>query len=305
MRVTLIHNPDAGEDGQLAKDELLRLIRNAGHEVMYQSSKEDQWARALHEANDLIVAAGGDGLVERVAKRLIGRRTPLAVLPLGTANNIAKAMGLMDIPLTHLIAGWTTGRRMRFDVGIARGPWGSTFFVEGVGVGLFTETMSWLDATGNDALASMNKTEDKMMSTLDILQKRLQSAPAIPLKVTLDGRSFADEYVLLEAMNIRSIGPNLVLAPDADLSDGLLDIVLVPKSAQDKLYRYLSDCREGREGARELPIYKSHHMQIVWDGWTMRIDDDVWPGQDAKLPRSPTMIDVQIYAEPLCFLIPA
>jgi diacylglycerol kinase family enzyme len=111
--------------------------------------------------------------------------------------------------------------------------------------------------------------------------------------------------VLLEAMNTRSIGPNLVLAPDADLSDGRLDVVLVPKGAQDKLHRYLTDCQEGREGTLDLRVYKSRHLQMVWDGWTMHIDDDVWPDPDTELPRSPTVMDVQVYAESLWFLTPA
>jgi diacylglycerol kinase family enzyme len=305
MRVTLIHNPTAGDNEQPSKDELLRLMRQAGYDVAYQSSQEDQWDQALHEASDLVVAAGGDGLVGKVGKRLIGRQTPIAILPMGTANNIAKTIGLLDMPLTDWIAGWTTARRMRYNVGIARGPWGSAFFLEGVGVGLFTETMSRLETTDSVDLADSDKAEDRVKSALDILHKQLQRAPATPLTVTLDGRRLEDAYVLLEAMNIRSIGPNLALAPEANLEDGLLDIVLVPVGAQDQLQRYLSDCKEGREGMLNLPVYKSRQVQMVWDGWRIHIDDDVWPAHDATLPTSPARIDVQVYAEPLWFLTPA
>ena len=93
MRVTLIHNPTAGEDAQPARDDLLRLLCSTGHVIFYQSSKEKSWKQALHEPCDLVVAAGGDGLVGKVAKRLIGRQTPLAILPLGTANNLARTLG--------------------------------------------------------------------------------------------------------------------------------------------------------------------------------------------------------------------
>jgi diacylglycerol kinase family enzyme len=305
MSVTLIHNPTAGDSEQPSKDELLRLMRHSGYDVTYQSTQEDQWDHVLHEASDLVVAAGGDGLVGRVGKRLIGRQTPIAILPLGTANNIAKTIGLLDMPLTDLMAGWTTARRMKYDVGIARGPWGSTFFLEGVGVGLFTESMARLDATGSGDLADTDKAEDPVRAALDILHKQLPRAPAVPLQVTLDGRRLEDAYVLLEAINIQFIGPNLALAPEADPGDGLLDIVLVPQGAQDKLQRYLADCKEGREGMLNLPVYKSHRVQMVWDGWRMHIDDDVWPEQDAKLPPSPVGIDLQVYAEPLWFLTPA
>jgi len=102
----------------------------------------------------------------------------IAILPLGTANNIAKTIGLLDMSLTDSIAGWTTACRMKYDVGIARGPWGSTFFLEGVGVGLFTENMARLDATGSGEIAASDKAEDQVISALDILHKQLPYAPA-------------------------------------------------------------------------------------------------------------------------------
>src|SRR5687768_18029855 len=106
MKVTVIHNPDAGNGDQPSGEEIIELIRRAGHEPRYQSSKEDGWQTALEDPGDLVAVAGGDGIVGTVAKRMIGRATPIAVLPLGTANNIAKTLDLMDVPLGELIRGW-------------------------------------------------------------------------------------------------------------------------------------------------------------------------------------------------------
>ena len=80
MRVTLIHNPKAG-DGRLSRDELLTILRVAGHKAVYQSSKEDEWERALKDPGDLVVAAGGDGTVGKVAKRIkaLGWKSALVV----------------------------------------------------------------------------------------------------------------------------------------------------------------------------------------------------------------------------------
>src|SRR6266498_4685466 len=108
MKVTLLHNPYAGDADQPSGDEILSLIRSAGHSAVYQSSKEPGWEKALEEAADIVAVAGGDGTVGKVAKRLIGNHTPIAVLPLGTANNIATALNLTDPPIEHLIAGWAT-----------------------------------------------------------------------------------------------------------------------------------------------------------------------------------------------------
>src|SRR3954454_10104857 len=85
MKVTLIHNPDAGSDEQPSGEELLELMRRHGHTALYQSSKANAWQTALHEAADLVAFAGGDGIVGKVAKQMIDIDTPMAVLPMGTA----------------------------------------------------------------------------------------------------------------------------------------------------------------------------------------------------------------------------
>ena len=64
MKVVLIHNPDAGSDSQPSGDELARLIGDAGHSVLSQSSKHVDWQRVLEEPADLIAVAGGDGVVQ-------------------------------------------------------------------------------------------------------------------------------------------------------------------------------------------------------------------------------------------------
>jgi hypothetical protein len=56
MRVTLIHNPDAGDDEQPSGGSLLGLIRGAGHTVIYQSSRAENWHVALEEPGDIVAS---------------------------------------------------------------------------------------------------------------------------------------------------------------------------------------------------------------------------------------------------------
>jgi|GraSoiStandDraft_16_1057320.scaffolds.fasta_scaffold219220_1 diacylglycerol kinase (ATP) len=305
MKVVLIHNPDAGDDQQPSSDELLGLIRDAGHTARYQSSKDENWHSALEQACDIVAVAGGDGIIGTVAKHLIGRHVPIAVLPMGTANNIAKTLGLTDRPLEQLIAGWATAPRVKFDVGMASGPWNLKYFIEGLGIGLFTETMYRLDATNNVDLAHLDDTGEKVKSVLEILKERLPTFTPNRLKITLDGRDMSGEYVLLEVMNISYIGPNLRLAPHANPSDGLLDIVLVSKDEQDNLSRYLSQSIEGKLPHPGLTVRTGQHLQIEWDGLTVHIDDEVWPHKASEFPISFNTIDVKVDRHALEFLAPA
>lgn len=305
MKVTLIYNPGAGRDEQPSADELFRLVQAAGYEAVFRSAKDDGWKSALEQPADIVALAGGDGTVGKVAKSLIGKGIPIAVLPLGTANNIAKTLGLLDRPLQQLISGWAAARRIKFDVGVANGPWGSRFFIEGLGIGLFTETMYRLDATSNADLAHLDGTDEKITSVLEMLKKRLQSPPVKKLKATLDGRDISGEYILLEAMNTSYIGPNLCLAPHANPSDGLLDMVFVVRGEQDRLHKCLSDCIEGKLTPPTLTVRRGKHLQVQWDRFPVHIDDEVWPNHGETAPRLSSPVDVTIKPHALEFLAPA
>ncbi|HSQ04008.1 MAG TPA: diacylglycerol kinase family protein, partial [Burkholderiales bacterium] len=160
MRVTLIHNAEAGNDERPAADELQELITAAGHDVFYQSCRDENWTAALARPADLVAIAGGDGTVGRVAKALVGRHVPFTALPLGTANNISRTLGLTDLSLEQLIAGWARGRRAKFDIGIADGPWGLRYFIEGMGAGLFAWNMP--QAHGSATLHHLHHADAKV-----------------------------------------------------------------------------------------------------------------------------------------------
>jgi diacylglycerol kinase family enzyme len=210
----------------------------------------------------------------------------------------------MNIPLADLIQGWATAKRKKFDAGVANGPWGSTHFVEGLGIGLFTEMMTRLDARGNIDLAHLTEPEEKITSVLEMLQARLQTCPEIKLNVTVDGRDLSGEYILFEVMNIKSIGPNLFLAPAADLGDGLFDVVCLTRGAQETLNRCLDECKDGNQAPTGLPVRRGKQIHIEWEGTPIHIDDQAWPESGAKYPPSSTVIDITVEPQSLEFLTP-
>ena len=149
MKITLVHNPSAGS-GQQTKD-LVRLITDAGHEVRHRST-EKGWERLLQDPTDLVVAAGGDGTVCKVALAAADHGLPFAAIPIGTANNIAKTLGVLG-DARQLVETWSSSPRSEqpFDIGEVATPSGRERFVEGMGGGVVADLISRGDEVEADA----------------------------------------------------------------------------------------------------------------------------------------------------------
>ena len=111
----------------------MAALKLARCDAVYCSTKDDDFSDQLHQPADLIVVAGGDGTVAKIVKNMPDRGVPIAIIPLGSANNIARSFGIAGTP--HEIAeSWDLHRYQPFQVGNAQGPWGERQFVEGVGL---------------------------------------------------------------------------------------------------------------------------------------------------------------------------
>jgi len=302
MKVTLIHNADAGDDDSPTLGQLEALIEEAGHSVRSQSVKKDGWSKALKKRADLVAVAGGDGTVGKVARRMVGRKTPLAVLPMGTANNIANSLGIAKRQATELIAGWSKADRVEFDVGTASGPWGERHFIEGVGMGLFTHAMPWIERNRN---ISKQPGEVRLAYALQLMREHLNGSVPVQLNATLDGEDISGAYLLFEAMNTRYVGPNLFLAPDVEHGAGLLHVVCVADKQRETLRQYLTGWQNGTMWPADLGVYTGRRLEIEWTGYPVHLDDKLWPDEDDKPPKPPVPVEITIERAALQFLVPA
>jgi diacylglycerol kinase (ATP) len=139
MHALLVHNPTAGT-GSHSADALTALLKEAGYSVSSCSTKISGYKKALAKHADLILIAGGDGAVTKVIRCLSDYDIPIAILPLGTANNIARSLSIEGDP-DVLLECLRKHATRPFDVGVVMGPWGERRFGEGVGVGLFAQGM--------------------------------------------------------------------------------------------------------------------------------------------------------------------
>jgi diacylglycerol kinase (ATP) len=271
MNVTVIHNPAAGAE-TVSADELCDALRAAGHEPSYASTLDHGWIDAVQEADDVVLAAGGDGTVTSVARLLIGRPVALAVLPLGTANNIAEALHVR-CHWSELVRDFGTWRRVGFDVGIASGPWGERPFLEGAGFGLFADTMARVHAT---ATGAADATQGSGLVD-DVRRVHTMLACVAPRQCTIelnDDRIVTDAIVLA-IMNAPSVGPRLRFSDDVRADDGLLHVIVARESDRAALDAYLRTRMAGARASLQLERHAVRSVGVEWHGGTAHIDDEV------------------------------
>jgi len=300
MRITLIHNPKAG-DAEHGKKKLMAALAKAGHHATYQSTKKGDYKKALKTPTDLVLVAGGDGTVAKVAGRLIDTGIPLSVLPLGTANNLARTLGFVASP-EEIIARLQGGKKRAFDIGVIRERLGTRYFFEAVGGGLFADYVRAAKAEGKKT-KTISK-EQEMARHVSLLHRMLHDYPAQPWKIEIDGKDISDRYILWEAMNIRSVGPALYLASQAATKDGQLDFVCAREADRSLLMDHLEARLAEKKHKFPLPIRKFRQLRIIWEGSTLHLDDERWPRKKQK-PQSPSEIEITVKPSALVILQPA
>lgn len=280
VKVALLHNGNAGSEDHTDED-LVRWIRSAGHDVLHVSSKVGSLLAELQrQPCDLVAVAGGDGTVSSAACELSDWQVPLAILPLGTANNTALSLGLDERP-KKLIAGWQEGQAKPFDL---------VSFDDGVVRQLASEALGWgiFPRAIETAKARPAKKEPRRQLQRDreLFEQASRNAEARPYDIMVDGQSCSGMYLLVEVTNIAYIGPRLQLSPGSDPSDGLLELVLAGEQDRPALIEL---ARGGALAQGTLRSVRGKQVQITAaDGLLHRDGALVWH------PARPRRFDVRV-----------
>jgi diacylglycerol kinase (ATP) len=272
-RTRLIYNGKAGNTaGNLAS--LLDGIKAAGYETHYDvTDSEDDLDIVLKEPTELVIVAGGDGSLRAVVKRLLkhpaASRPALAVLPLGTANNVANML-MPKLSVAQILEGLHNPVSKPFDIGSVHCETGESIFLEAAGVGLFASMMA-------------NYQPDEGKSPFRALQAMTQTLSTFApqtFTLTADGHPLTESFVMLEVMNTNAVGPRLQLAPQADASDGLFDVMLVREDARVGFLNYVTKVISGSvESLPNVEMKQWQRLELTCLDWAVHADAEIIPIQ--------------------------
>jgi diacylglycerol kinase (ATP) len=270
MFAIIFHNPTSGTKG-IDKKSLLAAAKLANIDAEYVSVKSDNFEKAFDQKADLFIAAGGDGTIQKVIIGAREKKVPIAIFPLGTANNVARSLGISGTPqeLTEI---WDLEHAIPFDLGIARGSWGTTSFIESFGVGLFPEYL--VSAAEEDKLEGA----ENLLRGRKLLQKALKKAKPVELEITIDGKALKGDFLGVEVLNITFTGPGLPLGQRADATDRKLDVVCFEAKASEDLAKWLD---APLESPPPVVSRKASEVLITWRHVAHRLDDKTFTYEEA------------------------
>ena len=267
MKISLLYNQSAGEG--ISSDELKDQIERAGHDVVRTVQREADTARLFDPRVELIVAAGGDGTIASAAKAVAGSGIPLAILPAWYREqhrekpryqrSLARADRGVAACRSHPVRSgrcFKKGRRVH----VCRGG------------GRRIDPCRHLRC---EAGAESDHADVAAKVIADIRHYHEVLLRMKPCRFTLaaDGSDFSGDYLLVEVLNIGSIGPNIVFSPDVSPSDGFLSLVTAGEEHRGALLSYLEHRVAGTPEHLALPSRLATTVEIDGCG-AMHVDDE-------------------------------
>ena len=272
----IVHNPTAGNGGHTRKD-LMDLLKGSGYDIEYVSTSEDDWKNFFRNEPDVVFLGGGDGTVHKLAGALKEglpkkEKPPIHLLPLGTANNIARTLEMPTDPGRFSVN--LEGRR-KFNLGRIKGIREQEFFLESAGFGIFPELISQMEKNKIEGESS----SEKLKRTIKVLQEVVRNFETKKTELEIKGNTIQGSFLMVELMNIKYIGPNLKLAPNADPGDGSFDLVIIPEENRAGLEAYLNNLVEGKKDSADINKFvrtiSVEKLKMRYDGPEIHVDDDL------------------------------
>lgn len=261
----LIFNPAAGQrDVRSELDEVIAYLRTCGWEIALRRTMgpgdATTYAReAAASGYDAAIAVGGDGTLGQVAAGLVGSDCALGVLPVGTGNVWAHMMGLPVwtptyrtalLDSAHALVG---GQVRPIDMGKA----GERYFILWSGIGFDAQIAREIEPHREirRSLGNLTYLVTSIALSLGLRGTRMT--------VAIDGKAFRLRVLLVVVSNAQLYGSSWMLAPQAQLDDGLLDVYVFKGGNTLDIFRHLFMVLLGEhQHDPKMEIYRARSVTV-------------------------------------------
>jgi len=235
-RITVLTNPMSGHGNAPHAAELaVARFQERGIDVVAIVGRDAAHARVLVDeavgrGTDALVVVGGDGVISLALQALARTDIPLGIVPAGTGNDHAREYRLPTGDPAAAADVILDGRTETVDLGLIRG-------ADGAVTWFGTVAATGFDSLVSDRVNRMRWPHGRMRYNLAIVAE-LSRLRLLPFRLVLDGeREIIADLTLAAFGNTRSYGGGMLICPNADHGDGLLDITMVHTASRTKLIR--------------------------------------------------------------------
>lgn len=257
MMIRFLVNPSSGGGkGARSLPQIRELAAAAGSEVWMSKDGEDltRLARqAVEEGVERLVVAGGDGTFHQVEQGLAGTECAMGLVPLGRGNDLARTLKVpetvkeaVEFALQEPIA--------KIDLGRV----GSFCFAGYCGVGFDSEVAGYV--------YSGSRVFKGVLAYPFGVVRNLLFYRSPKVRVEHDGGTIEGTRLFVSVVNCRRFGGGMIVAPDASLTDGLLDLVAVEDISRLELLQLFPKVYKGTHvGHRAVEIVRTSKVHISVD----------------------------------------
>ncbi|MCA1306378.1 diacylglycerol/lipid kinase family protein [Microbacterium sp. 2216-1] len=253
-RVAVVANPQSGKGrGRRAADEAIAALRADGAQVQVYSGGSPAETRrlaeeAVAEKPDALVVVGGDGTLSGIIDVLAAAEVPIALVPAGTGNDLARALGLPRGDATAAVSVAVRGRTRLIDVGEVHSEGRTTPFLSVAALGF--------DAKVSDRTNRLRWPRGALRYYLALLIELIRLQP-MDFRVEVDGGpQTAAPGTLIAVGNTASYGGGMPVCAGAAPDDGALDVVHVVPLTRLRLLRLFPLLLQGRHLTRPEVIHR-------------------------------------------------
>lgn len=206
------------------------------------------------EAISGVVAFGGDGFIHEIIQHIVPRDIPLGVIPCGTGNDFARSIGVYKLSLTQQMDLIAQSNSRAIDLGRVEQTWFAAILSSG------------FDALVNERANVMQWPKGRMRYNIAMIEKIIQLR-AHSYRIRLDGDHIDVDATLVTVANGPSYGGGMNVCPDAKLTDGLFDVMVLGKVSRSELLKVFPKVYSGRHvGHPAVTFYRCREIEIVGSG---------------------------------------
>ena len=201
-----------------------------------------------------VVALGGDGFIHEIIQHVVPRQIPLGVIPCGTGNDFARSMGVYRLSLAEQINLIAHSDIRSIDLGRVDQRWFAAILSSG------------FDALVNERANLMQWPRGRMRYNIAMIEKII-ALKAHSYRIRLDTEFIDVKATLVTVANGPSYGGGMNICPDANLNDGLFDVMVLGKVSRGELLRVFPKVYSGRHvGHPAVSFYRCNEIEIIGSG---------------------------------------